>query len=96
MGPCSRPAGTACAVGHVHRDVAALLDVAHRDARLGQRPLEGEAAPDEERHQVVAPVRDDVRGLVHQLAVLPDPVARQVGAQVGAVGERQWSRSRRR
>ena len=53
--PPRRPALT---VGHVHRDVAALLDVAHRDARRGQRPLEGEAAPDQERHQVVPPVRD--------------------------------------
>ena len=52
--PARRPALPA---GHVHRHVAALLDVPQRDPVRGQGGLEGERAADVERDQVVAPVR---------------------------------------
>ena len=49
-----------------------------------QRALEGEAAPDQERDQVIAPVAANVARLGHALAMFPDLVGRQVRAQVGA------------
>jgi hypothetical protein len=58
--------------------------VPQRNARIHQRPLEGERAAEQERDEVVAPEGLDVRDLVREHAVLVDPIARQVGAQVGA------------
>ena len=46
--------------------------------------------------QVVAPQRGDVGGLVDQLAVAPDAVARQVGAHVDVVAQRGQQRMARR
>ena len=83
-GPLKIPGHAALVAGDEHRDVAALLDVTHGHARRGERPLEREAAADEERDQVLAPVRGDVRGLGDALPVLPDAVGGQVGPQVGA------------
>src|SRR4029077_8443889 len=60
------------------------LDVPHRDARVEQRPLEGERAAEQEGHQVVAPEGAHVGHLVGHHPVLVDAVARQVGAEVGA------------
>src|SRR3712207_1662960 len=77
-----RPQGDAISVRHVHRDVPALVEVREAQSRGEQRPLEGEAAADQERHQVVAPVRPYVRGLVYEIAALVDPVPRNVSPQV--------------
>ncbi len=62
--------------------------MAQRDSGVGKGVLEGEAAPEEERHQVLAPVREDVGRFLGEGAVPPDPVAGQVGAQVGARRQR--------
>src|SRR3989442_1560929 len=67
-----------------HRDVLAVLDVPEPDPRLQQRPLERERAAQEEGDEVIAPVRRGVGDLVGEHAVLVDPVARQVGAEVRA------------
>ena len=56
----------------------------HRQALGEQRALERERAADQERHEVVAPVLAQVGRLVDKLAVAPDAVAGQIGAQVGA------------
>jgi len=70
-----------------HRDVLAVLHVPEADAGLEQRPLERERAAEQERDEVVAPVRRGVRHLVGQLAVRVDPVAREVGSEIGARGD---------
>jgi hypothetical protein len=57
--------------------------VAHRHAGVEETVLEGEAAPEQERDHVVAPVRGHVGRLGDQPTVLVDPVRREVGAQVG-------------
>src|SRR5712692_1673116 len=81
MGPWKRPAVDA---GLPHRDIAPALDVTERDARVHERPLEGEGAAQQEGDEVIAPEGLDVRHLVGEDTVLVDPVARQVGPQVGA------------
>src|SRR5437762_268983 len=55
-----------------------------RDARVEQRPLEGEGAPQQEGHEVVAPERGDVGDLVGERAVLVDAVPRQVRPEIGS------------
>ena len=45
----------------------------------GERPLERERAPEQETHEIVAPVPRGVRGLVDEFAVDEDAVARKVG-----------------
>ena len=60
------------------------LDVAERDARVHERPLEGEGAAEQEGHEVVAPEGLDVRHLVGEEAVLVDPVAREIRPEIGA------------
>jgi hypothetical protein len=89
-----QPAGRAARpVRAVHRHVAALLDVAHRHtasssavSKLKLQPMR--KATRSSRHRSV-----DVGRLVDQLAVPPHPVARQVGAQVGAGRERRAVRT---
>ena len=54
-GPEKRPAGRQGDRGPVHRDVDALLQVAHRHPGGRQRALEGEAASEQEGHEVLAP-----------------------------------------
>ena len=56
IGPWNTPAGVGGDRRDVHRHVRALLDVPHGKAGLDQRRLEGEAAADQERHEVVAPL----------------------------------------
>ena len=79
--------------------------MAHLEPGCEQRRLEGERAPDEEADQVVAPERRRVLDFPRQRAVLEDPVAREVGAQVAARGAlgfhaaridhlQQWARPR--
>ena len=78
------PRRTAGDRGLPHRDILALVDVTQRDAGVEKRPLEGERAAQEERHEVVAPERGDVGHLVGHHAVLVDAVPRHVGPEVGA------------
>ncbi len=52
-----------------------------------ERLLERERATDGKGDQIVAPVFEDVSRLVDQRAVAPDPVARQVGADIEIVGQ---------
>ena len=73
-------------VGNVHWHIAAGLLVAQRDAGVRQRRLKGETAPQQERHQVVAPEIGHREILAGQFAVLIDAVGRHVGADVGAGG----------
>jgi hypothetical protein len=54
------------------------------DAGIQQRPLEGERAAEQERHEIVPPVRRHVGDLVREHAVLVDPVARNVRAEIRA------------
>ena len=81
-GPCSEPAGRVSTEVRYIGTFEPVLEVAHRDAGLQQRGLEGEAAAEQERDQVLAPVLAHVGHLGDRLAVLVDDVRRQVGAQV--------------
>lgn len=69
-------------VGAVHGNPEPLLDVAERYAVLDEGLLERIGAANHERHEILAPPFGDVGGLLDELAVLPDAVARQVGADV--------------
>nr|WP_240037478.1 hypothetical protein [Glycomyces paridis] len=60
--------------GAVHRDAAALLAVAQRDARALQQRVEREAAPHQEGHQVLAPHLDDLGPALDRLALAPHQV----------------------
>jgi hypothetical protein len=62
--------------------------MAQPHALVEQRLLETERAADDEGDQVVAPQWRDVGGLVDQLTVAPDAVARQVAADVDVLAER--------
>ena len=66
----------------VHRDVASLGDVSNGDALVLERPLEREAAAEQECDEVVAPVLSHVGHLRDQLTVAKDPVEGHVGADV--------------
>ena len=61
-----------------------MLDVPEPDTRLEQRPLERERAPEQERDQIVTPVRRRVGHLVGEHAVLVDPVAGNVRPEIRA------------
>ncbi|MPM78426.1 hypothetical protein SDC9_125437 [bioreactor metagenome] len=76
--------GSALDIGYVHGDVPVLLDVAHRNARLEQGPLEGEGAPQEEAHKIVPPVFLHVRWFLDALPVHPHSVPGQIRGEVGA------------
>ena len=81
-GPVNRPpAGSATTSGTSARSRPARRAAPARPPPQ-QRALEGEAAADEERDEVVAPDVADVGRLGDQLAVHPDAVAREVGAEV--------------
>ena len=70
-----------------HRDVPARPEVRQRDAVADQRVLEGEAASEQERHQIVAPpVRRSVRGSSTSAPGPIDAVPRHVGPDVRAGG----------
>ena len=76
-----KPAGRrAVDVGAVHGNPEPLLDVAERYAVLDEGLLERIGAANHERHEILAPPFGDVGGLLDEFAVLPDAVARQVGA----------------
>ena len=76
-----RPAGD---VRAEHRHIAFQFDVADGDPGLQQRVLEGERATDQEADQVVAQKFLEVGRLIDQFAVLPYPITRQIGTQIGA------------
>ena len=95
IGPWNGPA-SAVNRGAVHRHIAAARDVTQLDPVGHQRFLERERAADDEAHQIVPPVFADVLRLGDQLAVTPDPVARQVGADVEILAEPRHTRITRR
>ena len=68
----------------IHRDVTPLILVRYPQARVEQCSLEGEAAADQERNQIPPPVIPDIRRLIHQLALLVDPILRDIRSQVSA------------
>ena len=74
----------------VHSDVLAFSCVAELDASLQKRGLKREAATEQERDEVSAPVRCYVAHLGGQLAIAKDPIARQVGPQVSAGRGLRW------
>src|SRR5215467_16126264 len=75
-----------------HRHHGAALQVSHADPRLDEGVLEGEAAAEEERHEVVPPEVSDVAVLLKQLALAVDAVARHIGAKIctGRGAGRLW------
>ena len=66
------PRGPALDRRAVHGHVDVLLDVADRQAGVQQRTVERERAAEQERDEVLAPVRRRVAGLVDELAVAVD------------------------
>ena len=78
------PSRVALAIGDVHRHVAALLDVAHRQSGPQQGSIEAETAPEQHRHQVVPPPAGGVGGRVGVNAVDEQAVPGNIGAQVAA------------
>ena len=71
--------GAAEKVGDEHGDQGAELDIAHTDPGLDQRMLEGQAAPEQEADEVVAPEVADLAALLDQLTPAVDAVAGQIG-----------------
>src|SRR5262245_21883885 len=71
-------------IGHGHHGAA--FHVSHADPRLDQRVLEGEAAAEKERHEVVPPEVPDVVPLLGQLALAVDAVAGDIGAKIRTRG----------
>src|SRR6516225_12424814 len=84
--------GAAEKVGDEHRDQGPELDIAHTDPGLDQRMLEGQAAPEQKADQIIAPEVADLAALLDQLAPAVDPVAGQIGAQVGPWRRAGWFR----
>jgi hypothetical protein len=80
--PLQTPGRAAFPVRHVRGDVSCLFDVPERDSDLSKRSFEGEAAPDEKGNKIFEPAVGDLRGLVDELAVLPDLVSGQISAQI--------------
>src|SRR5215210_2480825 len=80
--PGERPRRDALPSRDVHGNVLALIQVCEAQSRVEQSFLEGEAAADQERHQIVLPVRRYLRRLVDALAVLVHPIFRNVGPQI--------------
>ena len=70
----------------VHATLVRYIDTLRPWASLEELAFERERAPDDERHQVIAPIRRHVRNLVDQLAVLVDAVAWEVGGDVAVSG----------
>ena len=71
----------------VHRHGAIAGHVAQLDAAFEQRLFEGKRAADGEGDEIVAPPAHQVARLVDHRAVAPDPVARQVGADIEVLGQ---------
>ena len=88
IGPAKGPAGLQAILVRYIGTRTLLLDVADRQAVRQQRFLERKRAAEHEGDEVVAPMRHDVGRLVDHLAVAPDAVARQVGADVEVEAER--------
>ena len=77
--PADRHARARCGTS----ERCAEVEVPHRHAGLLQGGLEGEAAADQEGHQVVTPVRRGVQ-VSRCSPVVVDPVGGEVGAEVAA------------
>jgi hypothetical protein len=73
-----------------------VLHVSHGDAGLDQGVLEGQAAPEQEGDEIIAPQVTDLSPLFDQFAAAVNAVAGQVGAEVGARGRARWLRVARR
>ena len=91
-GPRNGPAGVVSIEVRYIGTLRRCVDVAQSSPSATQRLLERERAADHEADEVVAPVRLDVVRLLDQLAVAPDAVARQVGADVEVGAERRHAR----
>ena len=65
----------------------ALSNVTQRQTSLQQRLLERERTADDKAHQVVPPLRSDVRRLIDQFAVAPHPVAWHIRANIHVVAQ---------
>jgi hypothetical protein len=74
-------------IGPVHRHIFALLDVTQGNTGVDQRLLERKGTTDDESHQIVTPQGTDVSDLLDQFALAPDPVARDIGADVEIVAQ---------
>ena len=62
----------------------------HRNTRLHEREFESETASNQKGDQIIMPRPDigDVAACVHQLAVLPDAVQRDIRTDVASGGDR--------
>src|SRR3546814_16688840 len=78
--------------GAVHRHVGALVDMAQRNAVLDQRLFKRKRTADQEGDEIVAPDLFQVRHLGDWLAVLPDAVERDVGADVDILAQGRQER----
>ena len=88
IGPANGPAELQAMLVRYIGTRTLALDVADRQAVRHQRFFEGIRTADHEGDEIVAPVRHDVGRLLHHLAVAPDAIARQVGADVEIEAER--------
>lgn len=83
-GAVEHAGGDAFDIGLVHGHIVMVRDVPHLEARLDHGRLEGEAAPEEEGHEIVPPEGGDVCHLVGELALPVDTVSGNIGADVRA------------
>src|SRR6516165_1618983 len=68
--------GTAGEVGDEHRHQGASFYVSHADPRVDQGVLEGQAATEQESHEIVTPEITDFSPLLDELTPTIDAVAR--------------------
>src|SRR5262249_25962751 len=87
---------TAKKIGGEHRNQGAEFDVAHPYPRLDQGMLEGQAATEQERDQIVAPQITDLPSLLGQLASTVDSIAGKIGSKIGTRGRAHRFRIARR
>src|SRR4051795_1077593 len=75
-------------VGPVHGDADVAFDVTDRQIVRHQGLLERERATQNKRHQIVAPMLDDVGRFFHHLTVAPYTITRHIGADIQVEPER--------
>ena len=83
---------TAGDIRQIHRHIALLFNMADRYHRLEQRRFKGKTATDQKCHQIVPPILGHIGRFIDQLAIFPDPVLRDIVAQIGARTEQPWLR----
>ena len=89
MGPRNTPAGRHGDVGAIHRHIAAGFEVPDRAARPPATHVSKvKEQPRRKADQVVAPEVLTIVRLIDQLALPVDAIARQIGPQIGAGGDR--------